>query len=770
MARRGVEVTVKDAEAGRVPESAVPGVTLVELLARRGLLEKVEDLLKIRRKGGYCGFDVALVLLLYFASGVAFGLKEFWEVVRSCNRQIAATAGRKRLASPSSVSRALSAVELKLLRPVSARLLAELSGIDAVLRHLAVQTYDVLGLGWHVFDFDPTVSVLRQRALPQGDDLPEARRKAAGLAAPGYTGRKRGDVQVRRGVLQHAGSSAWLQAGLGPGNSDSHAELEAVLDVLVETCKRLGHSLLQAVLRMDGEFGWVPFLSACRARGVRCITRLTRPELLEQPDVLSKLREGTWEYVPDSGCEPLRSALDLGIVTVPPGQDTRKADGTTYEPVAVRVVVSRYPRTGKAEHGRVLDGWQYELFAVDLGPASFPAPEAVALFFGRASLENRFAQEDREVGLDQILSYHLPGQEFAVIIGLWVWNLRLVLGFEQQPPPDVRPQQQPRIARVDTRVVTVEAATAEAQVPSTPPPAEAAEPTQTEPCPEVERRPEASPPTKPADDAATVPGADELLQVLGSLDWDHTLRHHPGWSWHKTTGVLRCRDGRELVLTTVRKDERTPGRTGIVFCRPSQGCEQCGSRPGCLRSSGTRTSKHIELAVPSEIANRLRALLAQRRQSPPIELSPSGQPCTGTSLPEQPSLEIPTESHEGPEPRTPARKRTRPPFAISPCVPLATAVAFAVLTPLFLPAAARRLLHLATRGATLLVEVVLPPPTPPAPVLLAGSVEERQHRRKTWAQNLARYALDPRASVRATFTGGDALRRLLPETRQETPA
>jgi hypothetical protein len=766
MARRGLEVTVKDVEAGRVPESAVPGVTLVELLARRGVLEKVADLLKIRRKGGYCGFDVGLVLLLYFASGVAVGLKEFWEVIRSCNCPIAATAGRTRLASPSSVSRALSAVELKLLRPVSARLLAEFSGIDAVLRHPSVLTYDVKGDGWQVFDFDPTVSVLRQRALPKGDDLPEARRKAAGLAAPGYTGRKRGDVQVRRGVLQHAGSSAWLQAGLGPGNSDSHAELEAALGVLVETCQRLDHSLLHAVLRMDGEFGWVPFLSACRARGVRCITRLTRPELLEQPDVLSKLREGTWEYVPDSGCEPRRSALDLGIVTVPPGQDTRTADGTTYEPVAVRVVVSRYPRTGKAEHGRVIDGWQYELFAVDLDPASFPAPEAVALFFGRASLENRFAQEDREVGLDQILSYHLPGQEFAVIIGLWVWNLRLVLGFEQQPPPDIRPRQEARVVRVDTWVVTVETATAEAQVPSTPPPAEAAEPAQTEPSPEVERRPEASPPTKPAvDAAATVAGEDELLRVLGSLDWDHTLRHHPGWSWDRTTGALRCGDRRELVLTTVRKDERTPGRTGIVFCRPSRGCEQCGSRPGCLRSSGTRSSKHIELAVPSEIANHLRELLARRRQSPPIELSPPGQQCTGTSQPEQPSIEIPTESREGLVPRTPARKRPRPPFAISPCIPLATAAVLAVLPPLFLPAAARRLLHLTTRGATLLVEVVLPPPAPPAPVLLAGSVEERQHRRKTWAQNLARYALDPKASVRATFTGGDALRRLLPEDR-----
>jgi hypothetical protein len=58
----------------------------------------------------------------------------------------------------------------------------------------------------------------------------------------------------------------------------------------------------------------------------------------------------------------------------------------------------------------VLDGWQYELFMVDLPADALPAPGAVSLFFGRAGQENRFVQEDREVGLDRIFSYHLPGQ------------------------------------------------------------------------------------------------------------------------------------------------------------------------------------------------------------------------------------------------------------------------------------------------------------------------------------------------------------------------
>ena len=33
---------------------------------------------------------------------------------------------------------------------------------------------------------------------------------------------------------------------------------------------------------------------------------------------------------------------------------------------------------------------------------AWPAPEAVALYFGRAAEENCFSQEDREIGLDRI--------------------------------------------------------------------------------------------------------------------------------------------------------------------------------------------------------------------------------------------------------------------------------------------------------------------------------------------------------------------------------
>ena len=66
---------------------------------------------------------------------------------------------------------------------------------------------DTSGNPWHVFDLDPTSTVVRQRALPERKEFPPALRRYADLAGPGYTGRKRGEALFRRIVLQHTGTS-----------------------------------------------------------------------------------------------------------------------------------------------------------------------------------------------------------------------------------------------------------------------------------------------------------------------------------------------------------------------------------------------------------------------------------------------------------------------------------------------------------------------------------------------------------------------------------
>lgn len=673
--RGSVDVTYKQADASRIPDALVEGAALLLDLRQRGVVDEVAKRLKIRRQGGFCGLDVWLTLLLYMTTGAEVGVRRFWDMVRPHMPALAALGGRRRLPSPASLSRALDAVETDLLREQTSWLLLGVPGVEAALRHPSAQTYDARGDGWHVFDLDPTVKTLRHRSLPAADDLPEPLRTSADTAAPGHAGRKRGDIQFRRMSVQHAGSSAWVHDHLSPGNGDGIVGFEAALHAIVGTCERLAVPLSRALVRMDGEHGNVPWFSACRAHNLPFVTRLNRPKLFEDVEVLDRLRKATWSFVPDSLSGPQRSATDLGVLTVRPDRKTKRPDGTAYEPVTVRVVASRYPRSGTANRGRVIDGWQVELFAVDLDAEAWPAPDVVAQFFARATQENRFAQEDRELGLDRIVSYHLPGQEFATLVGLSLWNLRLARGFELEPPPEVRPVQQLRRQVRDDRA------------------------------------------------PASWPRDPVLGAILAELDWPGMLAKRPGWSFDAETRELRCEEGRVLTLTSVRPEPHAEGRTSVIFCRPHGGCEDCQARQGCLRSERSLASKHVELPVPSAVAERLRTRLLRVR------------------------------GKSGRNPATVIEPVTAAPGVLD------------VAESLFLPARARQRFQALFRTVTLHIDVELPEPPRPRPMLVADDVGDRQRRRKTWGQNVARYALPDGARVRLTVEAPAEVRHLLGEVQ-----
>ena len=477
----------------------------------------------------------------------------------------------------------------------------------------------------------------------------------------------------RRTTVQHLGSAVWIHAHLSAGNGEGVADLEQGLDSVVQTCERLDHPLERALVRMDGEYGNVPYYTACRERGLPFITRLNRPKLYEDRDTLDRLRTAKWHAVPDSQSGPRRKATDLGVLTVPPGDRTRRADGGQYEPIEVRVVASIFPKTGKAKRGRILDGYQVELFAADVAADAWPAPEVVAAFFGRTAEENRFAQEDKELGLDRIISYELAGQELATLVGLSVWNLRVAGGFLEDPPPGERPDQPLRVEPVDDSI------------------------------------------------PASWPRDPLISAGLGDLDWAAMLENRPDWRVDPATGELLCTEQRPLSLTSIRPVEHAAGRTGIIFRRPYDGCLDCSSRPGCLQSVRVDAVKHTEFAVPTPLATQLRERLAHvraPREAPsPIE-----------------AIETPPGPH-------------------------------AVELPLLLPAAARKLFASRFSQATLSVAVELPDDERPRLRLVAADAADRQRRRKTWKQNLERYALPHKARIHVVVAGSDALREMLGDRR-----
>lgn len=694
----------------QIPSWAAAGVALFLYLIRHDQLSEVEERLKIRREGGYVGIDVFMFLVYYFAAGLRKGLKPFWYQARAYKKQLAAVAGRKQLPSSTAISRALKAVEADKLRDQTAWLLGEATGIETLLHHPAVQTYDALGQGWHVFDYDPTVTVLRQRALPAGEDLPEPKRRSAEMAA-GHSGRKRGDVQLRRATLQHSGSGAWLFVMLNPGNGDSRNELSASLKVAVDTCKRIEHPLERALVRADGEYGNVPQISSFIEHNVNFITRLNRSALLNNTELHRRLVEAQWELVPDSKSGPSRSAADIGIITLKPAAQSLQDDGSDYAPVTVRVVVSRFPNEKKAGRGKVIAGWQYELYATSLDHKAWPAAEVVASYYGRTGIENRFAQEDRELMLDRIFSYHLPGQEFATVIGLMLWNSRIALGFELEPPPWEKPKQRERTVQVDTRPVPPETCEVEKNVIDF-----------------VEKKLE--PMVNLLTEVET-----ELISMLGELPWQQMLIKRGNWSWDVKAG-LHCPNNQRLNLTCIHSSTR---KARIIFRGKKSTCYNCEHLKECFNAKSTVT-KQVTFSANKDdvlpIKEHLGKVQHLRKQ------------CTTVGR----ELALASAAIKNP--------------LITP-LDDSSDFLLACLPSLFLPATARRHFDSQVRDLTTYIQLTLPPAPIPHPSLLARSEADRQHRRLTWAEHRQRYALPDGADLNIVFAGGRRLVRLL--RGQEAP-
>jgi hypothetical protein len=297
----------------------------------------------------------------------------------------------------------------------------------------------------------------------------------------------------------------------GPGNGDRREEVKWSLATLVNVAERLEHPLDRCLFVCDGEHGGVPDLTAFREHGVPFITRLTRPQLFETAEVRQRLAEAHWVEVPDSGSGPRRSAANLGICRVAPAESTRKDDGGHYESIEVRVVISRYKRDKRAQRGVVQDGWHYELFSADVPSDAWPASDAVATYFRRARQENQFAQENRLLKLDRVLSCHPSGYEFAMLVGHMVSNLCIARGFELADPLVAVVEPAPREDQPDVRPV---------------PPMER----KPLPPPEAERSPE--------EQLASVDL--QIGDLLAAVSWNLPLLKKQGWTWLLDKREMRC--------------------------------------------------------------------------------------------------------------------------------------------------------------------------------------------------------------------------------------
>jgi hypothetical protein len=396
---------------------------LVHHLRTQGIIDAISAQVRFarRRFGRFEVIDLVAVLFGYAISGERT-LQAFYQRLQPFATAFMALFGRAELPSRSALSRWLAALTSDPLEALRTQFLNALLARPLGQEQQSGGLTDRAGKEWLVFDVDGTREAARQRALPQTADRPVAQRRLRPLCAPGYTGRKRGEVIRTRTTVWQAHTHHWLGTFGNPGNGMYRVELRRAVAAIHAYLKRHQVPPERAVVRLDGQYGTGAVLADLV--GLAYVTRGQDYHLLERDEVQTRLHLPPDQQVthPESGI--CRALYDCPTVAV----------GATGQ--HCRVVVATHPATEKPSRiGSTREGVVYELFLTNLPQRAFTAADVVALYLHRGAFENALADEDAEQDPDRWCSHSAWGQECWQIISQWVWNLRLELGHQLKPEP-----------------------------------------------------------------------------------------------------------------------------------------------------------------------------------------------------------------------------------------------------------------------------------------------------------------------------------------------
>jgi hypothetical protein len=167
---------------------------------------------------------------------------------------------RDRDASPmnargTALSRWLAALTSEPVEALCACFLSDLLSRQLCNEEQTGGLWDRTGNAWLVFDVDGTREAARQRALPQTAERPIAQRRLRPVCAPGYLGRKRGEVVRTRTTVMQAHTHQWLGTFGNAGNGEYRAELRRAVTAISGYLKRQQFPPGRAILRLDGQYG-----------------------------------------------------------------------------------------------------------------------------------------------------------------------------------------------------------------------------------------------------------------------------------------------------------------------------------------------------------------------------------------------------------------------------------------------------------------------------------------------------------------------------------
>ena len=398
-------------------------VLIVQHLRKQGVLDAITSQVRFarRRFGHYEVIDFLAVLFGYAISGERT-LEEFYERLLPLAQPFMALFDRERLPSRSALSRFLASLSLEATEALRNLFLADLLARPLDKERPTGELVVRAGSVRVVFDVDGTRQAARQRALPKTEELPAPQRRLNQVCAPGYTGRKRGEVVRTRTVVSQAHSYQWLGSFGNRGNGHYREELRRGLSAIGSYLEAHHLSPTSALLRLDGQYGTGAIIADLA--DFWFVMRGKDYTVLDQPEVQSRLHLPADGQFSHSESSLVRQLYDYPDIPVGP------------EGVRCRVVVATHPAPEKKSRiGHTRKGVVYELFFTHLPQDGFTASDVVALYLHRGAFESVLADEDDEQDPDRWCSHAPAGQEAWQIVCQWIWNVRLELGHQLEPTP-----------------------------------------------------------------------------------------------------------------------------------------------------------------------------------------------------------------------------------------------------------------------------------------------------------------------------------------------
>src|SRR5258706_10110749 len=233
-----LEVHTSPCDRPSVPAWFAEVVIIAGHLAKKEVLDAFAHQVRLVRGrfGSYEPIDFLALLIGYAISGERT-LSDFFERLVPFGTAFMALFGRNCLPHRSSLSRFLADVDRPCLEAFRT-LFEQSSFAEGWTTDSIGGIWDRQGRRYLVFDVDATRQAARQRALPTDATLPSPRRRLDAVCAPGYTGRKRGEVVRTRTVALQMHPRQWIGTYAGRGNGDYRSKLTRALQSITTYLKR----------------------------------------------------------------------------------------------------------------------------------------------------------------------------------------------------------------------------------------------------------------------------------------------------------------------------------------------------------------------------------------------------------------------------------------------------------------------------------------------------------------------------------------------------